>query len=132
MLAEVATTILFASLLLLEAITECGEPLGKRLDNLQKRFGSSNYERIDLQLKSLAVRQRLELFLKATPPSNVGGLPVKDVITTDGVKLRLNHMHWLMFRFSGTEPLLRIYCEAPTKKKVHQTLAWAKELAERI
>jgi len=123
---------LFACLLLLEALTECGQPLGERLDDLQKRFGSSNYERIDLQLNNLDERQRLEAFLKASPPSMVAGLPVKALTTTDGVKLRLNNMHWLMFRFSGTEPLLRIYCEAPTKEKVHQTLSWAKKLAERL
>ncbi len=123
---------LFTCLLLLEALAECGQPLGVRLDSLQRRFGTSNYHRIDLQLQSLAVRKRLESFLKATPPSIVAGLPVKDVIKTDGVKLRLNPMHWLMFRFSGTEPLLRIYCEAPTKEKVLQTLSWAKELAETV
>ena len=41
-------------------------------------------------------------------------------------------MYWLMFRFSGTEPLLRIYCEAPTKAKLEETLRWAKELTEKL
>jgi hypothetical protein len=40
------------------------------------------------------------------------------VITTDGVKLRLGPSHWLMLRFSGTEPLLRLYCEAPSEARV--------------
>ena len=121
---------LFACLLLLEALTECGQTLGERLDELQKNFGSSHYERIDLRLKNLGTRKRLEELLKATPPSSVAGDSVSEVITTDGVKLQLDIMHWLMFRFSGTEPLLRIYCEAPTQEKVERALSWAKQLAE--
>ncbi len=122
---------LFACLLLLEALTECGQPLGQRLDELQERFGSTHYERIDLRLKDLATRQRLESFLKTTTHLSVAGESVTEVITTDGVKLRIGNLHWLMFRFSGTEPLLRIYCEAPTKEKVLQALDWAKQLAQK-
>jgi phosphomannomutase len=57
---------------------------------------------------------------------------VREVITTDGVKLRLGPNHWLMLRFSGTEPLLRLYCEAPTAARVAQVLDWARKLAEGI
>jgi len=123
---------LYVALLLLEALTASGQLLGEKLDALQQRFGVSHYERIDLRLKNLSVRHRLEALLQATPPSSVAGKPIKDVIKTDGVKLRLDIMHWLMFRFSGTEPLLRIYCEAPTKNQVHEALCWAKELAEKV
>jgi phosphomannomutase len=35
-----------------------------------------------------------------------------------------------MIRFSGTEPVLRLYCEAATLEEVHQTLNWAKNWAE--
>jgi phosphomannomutase len=40
--------------------------------------------------------------------------------------------HWLMLRFSGTEPLLRLYCEAPEASRVQAVLTWARELAESI
>ena len=62
----------------------------------------------------------------------VAGAPVQQVITTDGVKLRLGPSHWLMLRFSGTEPLLRLYCEAPSDARVAEVLAWARQLAEGI
>ena len=55
---------------------------------------------------------------------------MQEVIRTDGVKLRLGPSHWLMLRFSGTEPLLRIYCEAPNAERVFQVLTWARDLAE--
>jgi phosphomannomutase len=57
---------------------------------------------------------------------------VEQVVTTDGVKLRLGASHWLMLRFSGTEPLLRLYCEAPTQTRVAEVLAWAKQMAEAV
>jgi UDP-N-acetylglucosamine 1-carboxyvinyltransferase len=50
--------------------------------------------------------------LAEAPPTDVAGAAVQEVITTDGVKLRLGPSHWLMLRFSGTEPLLRVMVEA--------------------
>ncbi|MFN5161018.1 MAG: hypothetical protein ACK5IA_03925, partial [Cyanobacteriota bacterium] len=47
-----------------------------------------------------------------------------------GVKLRLGPSHWLMLRFSGTEPLLRLYGEAPTAGRVVEVLGWARPLAD--
>ena len=35
-----------------------------------------------------------------------------------------------MLRFSGTEPLLRLYCEAPNPERVAVVLSWAQQLAE--
>ena len=89
-------------------------------------------DRLDLRLPDMAARERLEAKLAAAPPSEVAGSPVLEVITTDGVKLRLGPSHWLMLRFSGTEPLLRLYCEAPSEARVAEVLGWARELAESV
>ena len=108
-------------------------PLGQRIDALQTRCGgAAAYDRLDLRLPDMAARSRLEARLAQAPPIEVAGVPVREVITTDGVKLRLGPSHWLMLRFSGTEPLLRLYCEAPTAERVAQVLGWARELAEGI
>jgi phosphomannomutase len=124
---------LYAALLLIEALVEGGKPLGERVSELQERCGgAAAYDRLDLRLRDMATRQRLEQFLAATPPTEVAGAAVQDVITTDGVKLRLGPSHWLMLRFSGTEPLLRLYCEAPSDARVAEVLSWARELAEGI
>jgi phosphomannomutase len=112
---------------------EGGVPLGQRIDALQARCGgAAAYDRLDLRLPDMAARTRLEQFLAATPPTEVAGVPVREVITTDGVKLRLGPNHWLMLRFSGTEPLLRLYCEAPTAERVAEVLDWARQLAESV
>jgi phosphomannomutase len=124
---------LFAALLLLEALVAGGEPLGARLDALQRRCGgASHYDRLDLRLPDMASRRRLESLLAATPPAEVAGEAVREVILTDGVKLRMGPSHWLMLRFSGTEPLLRLYCEAPQPERVATVLDWARRLAESI
>jgi phosphomannomutase len=123
----------FAALLLIEALVEGGVPLGERINALQTRCGgAAAYDRLDLRLPDLAARARLEARLADATPTEVAGAPVLEVITTDGVKLRLGPNHWLMLRFSGTEPLLRLYCEAPSAERVATVLAWARALAEAI
>ncbi|MEB3263500.1 MAG: phosphoglucomutase/phosphomannomutase family protein [Synechococcus sp.] len=124
---------LFAALLLIEALVEGGVPLGQRIDALQSRCGgAAAYDRLDLRLPDMATRARLERLLAEEPPAEVAGAAVQEVITTDGVKLRLGPSHWLMLRFSGTEPLLRLYCEAPQAERVSEVLEWARQLAEAI
>ena len=122
---------LFAAMLILEALVEGGLPLGARINALQQRHGgSSHYDRFDLRLPDMDARRRLESLLSATTPKEIAGVPVQDVITTDGIKLRMGPSHWLMLRFSGTEPLLRLYCEAPDAQRVHAVLSWAQLFSE--
>ena len=124
---------LFAALLVLEALVEGGKPLGARVTSLQDRCGgASHYDRVDLRLADMASRHRLETLLTQNPPTEVAGIPVQEVMSIDGVKLRLGPSHWLMLRFSGTEPLLRLYCEAPSSEQVETVLAWAKSFATAI
>ena len=122
---------LFAAMLVLEALVEGGQPLGARLEALQQQHGgASHYDRLDLRLADMEARRRLESLLAKATPAEVAGMPVQEVITTDGIKLRMGASHWLMLRFSGTEPLLRLYCEAPDADRVDAVLAWAKRFAE--
>ena len=122
---------LFAAMLVLEALVESGQPLGARLNDLQQRHGgASHYDRLDLRLADMDARRRLETLLADAPPEEVAGTAVQSVISTDGIKLRLGPSHWLMLRFSGTEPLLRLYCEAPDAERVNAVLSWARRFAE--
>ena len=122
---------LFAAMLVLEALVEGQKPLGERLDTLQHQHGgTSYYDRLDLRLADMEARRRLEVLLAESTPREVAGTAVQNVITTDGIKLRMGESHWLMLRFSGTEPLLRLYCEAPDAGRVEAVLSWAKQFAE--
>jgi phosphomannomutase len=122
---------LYAAVLVLEALVEGGQPLGERLTALQDQHGgASHYDRLDLRLANMEARQRLEQTLAKATPKTVAGQAVHEVIRTDGIKLRMGPSHWLMLRFSGTEPLLRLYCEGPDPDRVHAVLAWAQHFAE--
>ncbi|MBE9035393.1 phosphoglucomutase/phosphomannomutase family protein [aff. Roholtiella sp. LEGE 12411] len=122
---------LLSALYVLEAIVESGLDLGEYYRHLQEQTGfSSAYDRVDLPLASMEVRSRLLQQLQTQPLTEIAGKAVIDCQTIDGYKYRLADKSWLMIRFSGTEPVLRLYCEAPTLEQVHQTLAWAKHWAE--
>ncbi|NMG08602.1 phosphoglucomutase/phosphomannomutase family protein [Brasilonema sp. UFV-L1] len=122
---------LLSALYVLEAIVESGLDLGDYYRHLQEQTDfSSAYDRIDLPLASMEVRSRLLQQLQTQPLTEIAAKPVIDCQTIDGYKFRLADNSWLMIRFSGTEPVLRLYCEAPTLEQVHQTLAWAKNWAE--
>ena len=110
---------------------EGGQPLGARLTGLQDQHGgASHYDRLDLRLANMEARKRLEQILEKATPTAVAGEEVQEVIRTDGIKLRMGPSHWLMLRFSGTEPLLRLYCEGPDADRVHAVLTWAEHFAE--
>ena len=124
---------LLSALYLLEAVVESGEDLSDIYQRLQRETGfNSAYDRIDLPLASMEVRSRLLEELQRHPLTEVAGQAVVDCNTIDGYKLRLADGRWLLIRFSGTEPVLRLYSEAATLEQVHETLAWAKNWANRL
>ena len=102
---------LLNSLLFLEAIIAAGKPPSEMLRGLHREFGEFHFGRRDLHIE---VEQGLKLVksLASRPPSEFAGRKVKDVQTIDGVKLIFEDESWLLFRQSGTEPVLRIYAEA--------------------
>lgn len=124
---------LLSALYVLEAIATSGLDLSDLYQRLQEQTNfTSAYDRVDLPLASMEVRSRLLEQLQNQPLTEIAGQPVVDCLTIDGYKFRLADSSWLMIRFSGTEPVLRLYCEAPTIQQVHQTLAWAKNWANSI
>jgi phosphomannomutase len=121
---------LLAALYVLEAVVESGRDIGEMYADLQARANfTSAYDRIDLPLASMEARGKLLELLKTNTPTEVAGQKVTDCLTIDGYKFRLADGRWLLIRFSGTEPVLRLYCEAENETKVRETLNWAKDWA---
>lgn len=121
---------LLSALYLLEAVVMSGEDLSDIHQRLQQQTGfSSVYDRIDLPLASMEERSRLVQQLESNPLTEVAGQKVVDCLTVDGYKLRLADGRWLLIRFSGTEPVLRLYCEAADMSRVKETLNWARDWA---
>ncbi|AZB72422.1 phosphoglucomutase/phosphomannomutase family protein [Synechococcus elongatus] len=124
---------LLSALYLLEAIVQSGRNLGELYADLQARTQfQSAYDRIDLPLADMQARDRVLQALQNQAPTAIAGLEVVSCQTIDGFKFRLSDNRWLMVRFSGTEPLLRLYCEAATPAAVQATLHWARDWAQQI
>ncbi|PSB12134.1 phosphoglucosamine mutase [filamentous cyanobacterium CCP2] len=124
---------LLSALYVLEAIVQSGMDLSDRYQQLQQKTGyTSAYDRIDLPLASMEVRSRLLDQLTNQPPQTIAGQSVTDCLAIDGYKFQLADQSWLLIRFSGTEPVLRLYSEANTLDEVKRNLAWAEEWASSI
>jgi phosphomannomutase len=57
---------------------------------------------------------------------HIGPYPIKQVSYEDGIKFTLENDNWLLLRFSGTEPILRIFAEADTEEKARELIQWIK------
>ena len=124
---------LLAALYVLEVVVKTGMDLSDLHRSIQEKTGfDAAYDRIDLPLSSMAVRDALLASLKNKPIQTVADKTVVSTQTDDGYKFRLEDGSWLLVRFSGTEPVLRLYCEGTTLEQVHKTLAWAKDWANSV
>jgi phosphomannomutase len=124
---------LLAALYTLEAVVKTGTDLGVLHQQLQAKTGFDwAYDRIDLPLANMDVRAKLVASLDQQPLTEIAGRSVVSCQTDDGYKFRLADGSWLLIRFSGTEPVLRLYCEAAQLDLVHQTLDWAKNWANAV
>ena len=117
---------LFNGLLLAEICAHYKKSLGALVEELEDEFGQHKYERYDFLTTE---ERKAQVLAKATAGfTEIAGLKVISVNTTDGYKWILDGGAWLMIRTSGTEPLLRYYAEAKSNALVHTLLAFAKEL----
>lgn len=119
---------LLLAFLLIEMMAAYGKPLGRLLDELSEEHGWFYYSRRDLHLDD---RQKKSLMDKLTnnPPKSIGGSKVIAVNCSDGCKLDLSD-GWLIFRASGTEPIVRIYAELSDSLELEKVLAAAVQYAE--
>lgn len=116
------------NLLLLEFLAKEGISVSKVLSGLDKKYGKYEYDRVDIKFNE----SRRRFIIKRTGiPEKTGIIAGKKILSInrlDGVKYTLADNEWVLFRFSGTEPLLRIYSEAPTLKRVKENLDFGKKL----
>ena len=116
-------------LLLLEVMAHAREPLHVLVDDLLDQVGPAQYARTDLKLKRPVAKPDMVKMLVDLAPASIDGVPIEDVQTTDGVKYYLDDGSWLLIRPSGTEPVLRVYAEAPSDERVRALLNFGEEMA---
>jgi phosphomannomutase len=91
------------------------------LRDLHQEFGEFHFGRRDLHMP-VTRGQELVASLTEKPPAKLAGDEVVSVETLDGAKLIFSDDSWLLFRQSGTEPVLRIYSEATSVEKMNALL----------
>ncbi len=118
---------LYAAMILLNGIAENSKYLYETLDEIQEKFGPSFYRRIDIKFPNQLEKDTLKKFINKNIPAEICGHKILTISKIDGLKLRMDNNFWLLFRFSGTEPLLRIYCEATSENNLNQVLEWSQK-----
>jgi phosphomannomutase len=117
-----------SGLFLIDLLASTGKNLSSLIKELCVKIGPHYYERIDLAFPENQ-RQEIETRVASTTPHSLGGLLVHSIDTLDGVRFNLDEDAWVMVRFSGTEPLLRIYSEADNVRQVRGLLEAARGIA---
>ena len=112
-------------LLFAAMIVKLGQPLSQILAGLEKRVGPHAYARHDIHLNRETYdqdRKRILHTLETHEPTDVAGVKVERIRSDDGFKFYLADGSWVLFRASGTEPLVRIYSEAADQAAVEARL----------
>ena len=120
-----------AALQVLTAMAEEGKPLGQLVADLQKEYGPHYYGRRDLHIPEEVKQQAIQR-ARADSTKRLGTYSILKKENLDGIKFFLDAATngngaeaWILFRASGTEPLLRAYAEASSRELVSEILTAA-------
>jgi phosphomannomutase len=111
-----------AGLLLIEMMVYRNKNILKILNETEKQFGKYYYVRQDFHLDKRVEPKKESL------PKELLGKKVVEIKDYDGIKLICEDQSWLMFRGSGTEPIMRSYAEAKSLTQAKKLLALGKEI----
>ncbi len=120
---------ILGNLLFLDFMVKTGKRPSQLLEMLFAKVGAHYYDRVDTQFPTdqrESVRQKV---MAAKSGIQLGGLTVAKIDTTDGFKFMFDGGGWALVRFSGTEPIIRVYCEVLKPDRVKPVLEDALRLA---
>ena len=112
---------ILSGLYILDMMCRLGRKPSQLVELLFSKIGPHYYDRIDTNFDGARREEIKQRILNAHPPA-IGGLPVLGLNTTDGFKFDLEGGAWLLIRFSGTEPIMRVYCEVQQSDRVQPVL----------
>ena len=120
---------ILGNLYFLDLMVRTGKSPAELIDHLYDQLGASYYyDRVDTRFPD-DKRPQAKARLDEADPEVLAGLKVTDIVTLDGYKYELEDGGWLLIRFSGTEPVIRVYCETTDEEKVQPLLDAGLELA---
>jgi phosphomannomutase len=120
---------ILSGLLILEMLAARRKSLDRIIKDIEKEYGTYEYRRLDMRVPDDKKRALMEL-LKTKPLKKVLDKDVVEVKDYDGYKFILKDRSWFMMRLSGTEPIVRVYAEAPSGKEALAMLEFGKHIVE--
>jgi phosphomannomutase len=120
---------ILGNLLFLDFMVKTGKKPSQLLEMLFAKVGAHYYDRVDTQFPTEqrdSVRAKVSA---AKPGLTLGGLTVSNIDATDGFKFNFAEGGWMLVRFSGTEPIIRVYCEVLKPEQVKPVLEDGLKLA---
>ncbi|MCD6288969.1 MAG: NTP transferase domain-containing protein [Anaerolineae bacterium] len=118
---------IFASALVAEMLARTGRRIADLLEEVYSITGRLVTAEENVPATP-GMRVAVPRILSSMTINEIAGYPVRRVSHIDGTKFYLDNDNWLLLRFSGTEPLLRIMTEADTAEKAQELIAWAKDV----
>jgi len=119
---------ILAGLYLLDLMLKTGKTPSELLNYLYSKVGPHHFKRVDVTFPA-SEREAIINRVRDNPPQSIDGVKVIRLDTGDGFRFVLADTTWLLIRFSGTEPVLRIYAESNTLARVEKLLELGKKLA---
>lgn len=116
-----------SGLYILDLMARRGKNLPELIEELFAKVGPHYYDRIDITMTP-AERDRIADLLPSLKPGDITGLKVESLDRTDGLRFMLADGAWALIRLSGTEPLMRIYCEVREQSQVQPVLQAVRKL----
>lgn len=118
---------IFASALIVEMLARTGRKISQLLQTVFELTG-----RLFQIEESLPATPEMRILVPRTlggvPRTEAAGYPVLRTSRADGTKLYLENDNWVLLRFSGTEPVLRLTAEADSPHKARELLDWLKHI----
>ena len=119
---------ILAGIYFLDFMLQTGKTPSQLLDYLYSKVGPHYYQRRDFSFPK-DQRQAITKSVGDNLPQSIDGVKVTKINTSDGFHLTLADTSWLLIRFSGTEPVLRVYAESNSQARVEKLLEVGRKLA---
>ncbi|MBV8196443.1 MAG: phosphoglucomutase/phosphomannomutase family protein [Candidatus Dormibacteraeota bacterium] len=123
---------ILSGLMVTDMIVAYGMPLSRIVAHLEDLVGAHAYDRHDIRFPRDGYEERTQDVYRRMQderPSSFAGVKVVRVRDDDGFKFYLDDGSWVLMRMSGTEPLMRVYAEAPTQDQVERLISELEHLA---